>query len=362
MSRKLIIWIGSALGLALILLSFKDKPELTGASPKKRDGQLQLDTVPLGTLATVTDGVAAGNERGEIRHFSFDGGDPVLTSYTVCSNAISAPILEVAGCYYVGDENGLFRAFQPGVGEKWSYRTGNQITGGACFNRGLIWVGSHDHTLYAFDAASGVCRHEIECGGQINATPVLDVEGRHLFLGNCDGILRRIDLASGKVDGELDFASPIPAQPLLADGTLYLQTHGGELVAIDTATFTVRWRATVRSGSVAAPFVTATYAVANVTGKELPLFDRKSGAPAGLLEAEEAMAPIRCGDDTALYGVSQRGKLYRWTRKGNAWHRTRLVDFQTDCRDGVLRFGNRLLVPDESGGLFYYLEDSPHAP
>lgn len=363
MSRKLIIWIGSCLGLALILISFRDKPipGITPTSRKGREGRLQLDTVPLGALASVHDGVAAGNSRGEIRSFSFTAGELAMTSYLVCSNAISAPILEYAGCYFVGDENGVFHAFQPGVGEKWSYRTGNQITGGACLSGDLIWIGSHDHTLYAFNPADGNCRHQIECGGQINATPVFDADHRHLFLGNCDGIVRRIDLQTGKVSGELDCESPIPAQPRLVDDTLYVQTHGGELIAMDTATMTVRWKQTIRSGSVSEPFVTASFAVANVTGKSFPVFDRKTGASAGTLEADEALAPIRAGDDTALYGVTVRGVLYRWKREGENWRRTRLADFQTDCRNGCFRYGNRLLVADESGGLFYYLEDTGDA-
>ena len=227
----------------------------------------------------------------------------------------------------------------------------------------LIWVGSHDHTLYAFDPADGTCRHQIECGGQINATPVFDAGRRHLFLGNCDGIIRRIDLQTGKVSGELDCESPIPAQPRLVDGTLYVQTHGGELIAADTASMTVRWKQAIRSGSVSEPFVTASFAVANVTGNTFPVFDRKSGAPAGTLEADEPLAPIRSGDDKALYGVTFRGVLYRWTRKEENWQRTRLTVFQTDCRNGCFRYGNRLLVADESGGLFYhYLEDTGDAP
>lgn len=364
MFRKIIIGAGALLGLALIILSFLDQdvPTESNAPKEEQSGQLQLDTAPLGALTLVADGVVAGNSRGEIRHFSFTGNEKQLTVYSVCSNTISAAVLLCGECYFVGDENGVFHAFQPGRGERWSYRTGNQITGGARLSGGLVWVGSHDHTLYAFDPRTGECRHEVECDGQINATPVIDSEQRYLFLGNCDGKLRRIEIKTGKVAGELDLESPIPAQPVLIDGLLYVQTHGGELIAVDAEGWTVRWRQSVQTGSVAAPYVTGTIAVANLTGKSFPIFDRTSGEPVGSLEADEPLAPIQAGSDSVLYGVTCRGKLYRWNREGRAWRRTLLADFQTDCRTGCVRHGNHLLIADEGGGLFYYLEGNGDAP
>ena len=364
MFRKIIIGAGALLGLALIILSFLDQdvPTASSVSKVERSGQLQLDTVPLGALTLVADGVVAGNSRGEIRHFSIDGAEKPPTVYSVCSNAISAAVLLCGDCYFVGDENGVFHAFQPGTGERWSYRTGNQITGGAILSGNLVWVGSHDHTLYAFDPHNGECRHQVECGGQINATPVVDPEQRYIFLGNCDGKLRRIEIRTGNVAGELDLESPIPAQPVLFDGLLYVQTHGGEIAAVDAEGWTVRWRQPVQPGSVAAPFVTGTIAVANLTGKTFPVFDRMSGDSVGSLEADEPLTPVRAGSDSTLYGVTCRGKLYRWNREGNVWRRTQLADFQTDCRNGCIRHGNRLLIADEDGGLFYYLEEDRDAP
>jgi len=364
MTSKIIVCAGLVLGLALIVLSFRDSdtPEALPVSKAERSGQFQLDTAPLGMLTPVADGVVAGNSRGEIRHFSLNGDEATLTVSSVCSNAISAAVLSWNGCYFVGDENGVFHAFQPGTGERWSYRTGNQVTGGAIFSGDLIWVGSHDCTLYAFDPVSGECRHQVECGGQINATPLVDAEQRYLYLGNCDGKLRRIEMRTGVIAGELDFESPIPAQPVLVDGTLYVQTHGGELIAVDSSAWTVRWRQTIPAGSVSAPFATGAIAVANVTGKTLPVFDRKDGSPIGSLEADEPLAPIQTGSDSILYGVTRRGKLYRWNREGKTWHRTLLTDFQADCRNGCIRQGNLLLVADECGGLFYYLEEASDAP
>ncbi len=162
--------------------------------------------------------------------------------------------------------------------------------------------------------------------------------------------------------GELDFESPIPAQPILCDGLLYVQTHGGELIAVDAEGWTVRWRQSVPTGSVAAPFVTGTTVVANLAGKTFPVFDRTSGEPIGSLEADEPLTSIQAGSDSVLYGVTCRGKLYRWNREGSAWQRTQLADFQTDCRTGCVRYGNRLLIADEGGGLFYYLEGKRDAP
>ena len=95
MFRKIVIGVGSFVGIALIVLSFLDRdvPTAPSGPEEERSGQLQLDTVPLGALTLVADGVVAGNGRGDIRHFSLTGDERTPAVYSVCSNAISAAVL-----------------------------------------------------------------------------------------------------------------------------------------------------------------------------------------------------------------------------------------------------------------------------
>ena len=62
MFRKIVIGVGAFVGIALIVLSFLDQdvPTAPSSPEEERSGQLQLDTVPLGALTLVADGVVAG--------------------------------------------------------------------------------------------------------------------------------------------------------------------------------------------------------------------------------------------------------------------------------------------------------------
>ena len=261
------------LGAACLVWYFrtgnKDCPEEKDAS-----GVLLTDTSPLGELSVLSDGtLAAGNARGEVKFFR--PGEPVRT-VSVSDISISAPVAEFDGVCYVGDESGTFAAFTPDRGVLWTFRAGNQITGGAVRDSdGLVWFGSHDHSLYALDT-SGKLVHEVECGGQINGTPVFD--GSFVYLGSCDGKLRKIDIHSGDVVKSLDFESYIPETPVLSDGVLYILTHGGELAAVKADSFEVLYRVKTENAFFTSPFVTESYVFLTDSNGKIHVHRRADGA------------------------------------------------------------------------------------
>ncbi|MBO7621852.1 MAG: PQQ-like beta-propeller repeat protein, partial [Victivallales bacterium] len=217
---------------------------------------------PLGALGAYKDGFAACNGKGDLIVFQ-TGKEPM--TYKISEYSFSAPPLEKDGIVYVGDENGIFHAFSPERGELWSYRTGNQIVGGAVVFEGLVWVGSHDHTLYAFAVENGKILHSVDCGAQVNATPILYEPNHTLFLGSCDGKLRRISLQDGTLLGEIDLESPIPENPVLHDGIVYALSHQGFLVAVNASNFQEIYRVNTLSGCFAPPCIAGNYVF--VTGE-----------------------------------------------------------------------------------------------
>ena len=311
---------------------------------------------PLGALGAYKDGFAACNGKGDLIVFS-TGKEPM--TYKISEYSFSAPPLEKDGIVYVGDENGIFHAFSPERGELWSYRTGNQIVGGAVIFEGLVWVGSHDHTLYAFAVENGKVLHSVDCGAQVNATPVLYEPNRTLFLGSCDGKLRRISLQDGSLMGEIDLESPIPENPVLHDGIVYVLSHQGVLVAVNAASFQEIYRVNTLSGCFAPPCIAGDYVF--VTGENGTVQTRRK-ADGEMVETwelgERINTPCAVNDDT-VYAVSGMGKLHRWLCHAEKWTHDVVADFQTDCRLGCHIFGNELLVPDESGGVLLYREAKP---
>lgn len=362
MIRKLVIIVTACLGLGFLMLyavwnAAESEPSERRAEPGA--GRLQLDTAALGALSLTELGVAAGNERGELRLFSVSPLAETPQVYPLSQYAISAPVLENAGVLYVGDANGTFRAFERGKGVRWSYKTGNQITGGAVWCGGLVWVGSHDQTLYAFEPETGALRHAVECDGQINGTPVLMGDANALFLGNCDGKLRKIDMRTGAVSGELDFEAPIPDTPTLYDGMLYILTHQGRLAAVDAVTFDTRYQVELSETYFASPYATETFLFLTDTTGKIHVHSRQDGTRLATLPGNEKMTALRAGNDAQVYAVSSRGTLWRWRREADQWRETRVFDVQSDCRQSCVQFGNLLLIADTGGGLFYCCEEAP---
>jgi len=328
-----------------------DTPDGKTDESKKEQysGMLLTDTSPLGELSVLSDGktLAAGNARGEVKFFRL--GEPVRT-VSVSDISISAPVAEFDGVCYVGDESGNFAAFTPDKGVLWTFRAGNQITGGAVRDSdGLVWFGSHDHSLYALDA-SGKLVHEVECNGQINGTPVFD--GSFVYLGSCDGKLRKIDIHTGEIVKSLDFESYIPETPVLSGGVLYILTHGGELAAVNADSFEVLCRVKTENTFFTSPFVTESNIFLTDSNGKIHVHRRADGAYLADLPVDEPLNPICAGSDIGVYTISRWGKLSFF--EGGSWKEHVISLFLSDFKSGVIEAGDDFLAAaDEYGSVFY---------
>ena len=346
------------LGTACLVWYFRtgdktDEPE----KEQQYSGVLLTDTSPLGELAVLSDGktLAAGNARGEVKFFR--PGEPVRT-VSVSNISISAPVAEFDGVCYVGDESGTFAAFTPEKGVLWTFRAGNQITGGAVRDSdGLVWFGSHDHSLYALDA-TGKLVHEVECQGQINGSPVFD--GSFVYLGNCDGKLRKVDIHTGEVVKSLDFESYIPETPVLSGGVLYVLTHGGELAAVNADSFEVLYRVKTENSFFTSPFVTESCIFLTDSNGKVHVHKRADGSFIADLPSNDTLNPICTGSDSGVFTISRRGALSLF--EAGSWKQYVIAEFPSDFKSGVIEAGNILAVPDEYGNVFCAEIKRSHGP
>jgi len=336
------------LGTACLVWFFRMGDNTDEAEKKQYSGVLLTDTSPLGELSVLSDGktLAAGNARGEV--VLLRPGEPVRT-VSVSQISISAPVAEFDGVCYVGDEGGTFAAFTPERGVLWTFKAGNQITGGAVRDSdGLVWFGSHDHSLYALDA-SGKLVHEVECNGQINGTPVFD--GSFVYLGSCDGKLRKVNIHTGEVVKALDFESYIPETPVLSGGVLYVLTHGGELAAVKADDFEVLYRVPTENTFFTSPFVTESRIFLTDSNGRIHVHKRADGAYLADLQSEDSLNPICTGSDNGVYTVSRRGRLSFFD--AGSWKQYVITEFPSDFKSGVTEADNLFAAPDEYGNVFY---------
>jgi outer membrane protein assembly factor BamB len=140
-------------------------------------------------------------------------------------------------------------------------------------------------------AAYGGLLWRARTGGPVRSSPV--VAGGVVYVGSSDGRLYAFDAPSGEVRWAAEAGAPIDASPAVAGGLVLAATRGGEFLAFDRATGAVRWR--VRSGA------------------ELPL--AWEGMSGDLYTASPAVAgevAIFGGGDGVVYAIELASGEVRW--------------------------------------------------
>jgi outer membrane protein assembly factor BamB len=134
---------------------------------------------------------------------------------------------------------------------------------------GLVYAGGDDGVLHALDAKHGRERWRFRTGGRLRARPALVASS--LYLQSDDGWLYRLDAARGKQHWRVrvmpDSVVRVPIdQPgsrydfyasavTAANGTLFVGTHAGRVLALDPASGGTLWEATTGGPVLSAPAV-----------------------------------------------------------------------------------------------------------
>jgi outer membrane protein assembly factor BamB len=153
---------------------------------------------------------------------------------------LSAPAY-AEGVVYFGDSSGKVYAVQAETGAPlpgWPFQTEQAIWGSPLAAGARLYVTSMDHHVYGLDAESGREIWDIELGGAVAVSPVLDETAGILYVGAFDGHVYSIDAESGElVDGfSFQAGNWIWAEVLLADGRVYATSLDGGLYALDPST------------------------------------------------------------------------------------------------------------------------------
>lgn len=192
---------------------------------------------------------------------------------------------------------------------------------------GLTWVATAEGDVIAL-TSSGVVRWAYRTGGPIASSPAIDEAG-NAIVGSKDGSLYAIAPEDGPSDpdggsgsdggihrpGKLTFkiaVGPVASSPLIGgDGTIYVGTTDGKLVAVAKGGAAIAWTATTNDtlGSSPALGQDGTIYAGSSDGK-LYAFDATGGTKWALaLGSPVHGSPAVGGDGTVYIGTSD-GKLH----------------------------------------------------
>ncbi len=222
---------------------------------------------------------------------------------------VSSSPAVAGGVVYVGSNDGLLSAFDAKAGPScrlfacvplWRGVTGGAVSSSPAVANGIVFVGSADGRLYAFDANHCALTPTIPCGpawvgstaGPVTSSPAV-VNGV-VYVGSRDGRLYAFDAAGcggppGAACGprwRAFTSGPVSSSPTVASGLVYVGSENGRLYAFDA------------SGCAGAPATPCTDVWRGVTG-----------------------GPVRSSPAVALGAVyvgSDDGRLYAFDAAGCA--------------------------------------------
>jgi len=194
-------------------------------------------------------------------------------------------------------------------------------TSSAAVANGIVYVGSTDNHLYAFDAKSGVLVWQAATGGFIMSSPA--VKNGVVYVGSDDGLIYAFDAQTGAVRWSAHTGSDIVESPVtVAGGLVYAGTTDGNIFALSAKTGIVKWtKGTFYHADIWAPAVAQGIAYfANVMG-ELDALDARTGTslwqqrPGGGLSGSPAVdGGVTYGNfDGRLEALDARTGAERWS-------------------------------------------------
>jgi outer membrane protein assembly factor BamB len=144
--------------------------------------------------------------------------------------------------------------------------------------KGIVYIGSGDHNVYALDASSGALRWKFTTRNVVHASAA--VAGGTVYIGSWDRFMYALDAASGAVrwkfstgdDRNIYNQVGIAGSAAVANGLVYFGCRDSFFYALDAATGQLRWKHDEHGSWVIATPATTAESVFFTTSDQRKLF------------------------------------------------------------------------------------------
>lgn len=227
-----------------------------------------------------------------------------------------------------GKEWPLFRgdALQTGVAQTtlpkklellWSFQTQDTIEGAPVIVDGVVYVGSMNEVLYAFDLATGQKKWEYK-GGPFKAAPAW--KDNKLFIGDVFGMFHCVDAKTGKKIWTFETGAEITSGANFSDNHVLFGSHDETLYCLDI-TGKAKWQVKTDGPVNGSPAVvggrtflagcdSSVHIVDIATGKELGTVD---------LGGQAAASAAVHGEELYVGTMTNQFHAVNWKKPAIAW-------------------------------------------
>ncbi len=159
----------------------------------------------------------------------------------------------------------------------WSASMGRPIYSSPAVTNRVVYVGSFDTYLYAFNAQTGQQLWRAPTDGPIYSSPA--VAGNMVYVGSAGGNLYAFNAQTGKQLWVGFILNSANSSPTVAAGKVYVGSADGNLYAFDAQTGKQLWKAPTKGPIASSPAVASGEVYIGSNDGKLYVFDAQTGAP-----------------------------------------------------------------------------------
>lgn len=199
-------------------------------------GDLLLFATARGALVALDRATAAGQWR-------FQTGNGIY----------STPIVANGIVYFGSADKKVYAVRLDDGAFVWAFRTGDIVSAAPAVSDGAVYAASEDKKLYAIDADTGLARWTFPTGSPMIAAPV--VSDSTVYISNSGGALYALDARTGAQKWSFAAEKGITAPVTPGDTLIFVAGNDGTVYALDRASGKALWQANLKTIVDAQPVV-----------------------------------------------------------------------------------------------------------
>jgi outer membrane protein assembly factor BamB len=223
----------------------------------------------------------------------------------------------VSGLVYVGSSDHKLYAFNATTGALvWGRTLGSFLSSAPALANGVVYIGSNNGDLHAFNASTGATLWTVALGGSVRFTPA--VAKGVVYVGTLQSKLYALNASTG---AQRWVAAPaglrVSGNPAVANGRVYVGSNDGKLYAFDAVTGALRWSSVVGDDiEISGPAVANGVVYEASYHGNLRAFDAITGALLWSAATDEGTTSSPAVANGVVYAVTFDGKLYAFALNG----------------------------------------------
>lgn len=230
-----------------------------------------------------------------------------LWTYT-CEDEIRGTATYERGVVFVGSYDHHLYAFNAKTGNlNWKYAADAGIVSRPAVTGDVVCFGSEDHRLHVISARTGAIQWTYFTRGPIRSSP--SIAHGHIFFGSDDAGLHAVNLSTGRGVWITDLGAPVRSTPLITGEAIYVGNEAGDFYCIDFRG-NIKWRHKAKRAITSSPEITDNLVLFGCLDSHLYALEAKSGWLTWRFRMGKGSISTPCVVDNLVFIGSVDGNIY----------------------------------------------------